>query len=550
MAIKKGRVSTGATATPRQGSESSTNPNLSGRIVNGVSYDVAGKASEDPNLYYSEILDRFNHGDLSLEELYQYLANGVSGNKLSAEQREDFLKQMIDSMLAKRQLDEQRSYDNPLSQLQRLMAAGMSKDSALQALAGGAGSSGSGGSPLIGAAQSPAPSESFANEVQAKTSIANTALNALSCAANVASFGVSVPGQIANNTIMQVSATATKQAQLALEGVNAGVNALYACVNAGLISQDDADAASRTSRSLDSALQHCAKIDPNSAAAQFIASDQYSSLSSPYASRMAAERYQQQRAGDDYALTMAHNYRMYRGAELLSQLDIELTAEQITQEMLKNKDLILDGMIKSYNLDNVMPAQVEEILSNIANNYAQRQLALDEHRLFNVKKTNIIANTNLINANAFAARQQGEYSHQLSRQLDNTNTLFEQSLEARALDPFTGKRFSGRTWLLSGMVMDYAHNAMTLQAYTGLPYQKSFRKALVSSKEFQAVDALFKTTYYGGMHNYFENISPDFQKFIYGTQFIFGSPFGNSVATGDLIKDGLKLTTPNPLRLK
>lgn len=551
MAIKKGRVSTGATATPRQGSEtSSTNPNLSGRIVNGVSYDVAGKASEDPNFYYSEILDRFNHGDMSLEELYQYLSTGISGNKLSAEQREDFLKQMIDSMLAKRQLDEQRSYDNPLSQLQRLMAAGMSKDSALQALAGGAGSSGSGGSPLIGAAQSPAPSESFANEVSAKTAIANTAFQAVSCAANLASFGISIPGTLANNTIAQVSADVTKQAQVALQGVQTGVTALDAALHAGQISQSDYDSAIQSKNGILDALSSVAEKYPNSLASNFISSPDFSTLqNNPYSAKMASDYYQQQRAGQDYAKTMAHNYAILHGQELLNQANFDEINANINYIYANTRLLSTESLLKWYDLTQLKPVERNLALGNIDLNKSQEAVNWEQipfmkmqQRVFGAQVKNINANTKLTLGQASLINWQKRVLKSTA-DLNNANASLATYNAADAMydNLLKGRTYFGQTDgqnnmdLMIGATMSHYQFMNNLYSvYNGTEYQHYLGNYLINDIMYQDATAytyyMWQSDFMNQMQQYIDDptASQNWNRWLRGNTMITNPPFGGA----------------------
>lgn len=100
---------------------------------------------------------------------------------LSASQRTDWNKQLLDTLTNYKLTqenreyneglrDEQRIYDNPISQLARLMGAGISRDQAIQMLSSGGSGSGGSGVPYSdpsSAAEGIAPSQSHLNAVQA-----------------------------------------------------------------------------------------------------------------------------------------------------------------------------------------------------------------------------------------------------------------------------------------------------------------------------------------------------------------------------------------------
>lgn len=475
---------------------------------------------QDGNEYYSDIFDRVSGSSGSLEDLYRDLiGDNITGNNLSTGQREDLLKQAIDSIIAKKQLDEERAYNNPSAALERLMAAGMSKDAALQAIAGGSGS-GVSGSSLIGSAQSPAPSESYANEVQAKTSIANAALNGLQCAANLASFGISVPGQIANNTVAQASAAVTTKAQTALESINTAVNVLDAAVEAGTIDRKTADEASRSSSTLSNAIEYCARKDPQGIAAQFMASPHFSELrQNPYSAKMAADRYLQNRSADDYAVGLAHEFKMRRGAEVLLGLDIQKTSAMVSQFLLENQNLLLDGMIKHYNLENVMPQQLLNMKAEYDASRARTALDWQEYSLFGLKKRQIQSEINLNNSTA-------RLNNAGSRQTELANILTN-SIYNHQFTGLDGKITSGLQWLTTANIANYAESALTYYGLRSPEYRKNLKRALLGDAGFRAADATFKYLYQtDALTTYmnYQESGTNFIPFIHSTQLIFSNP--------------------------
>lgn len=546
----------------RGGNESTTDSaNRTNTSENGVYYMGSGKAIEDSNAYYSEILARFNDGNMTLEELYSYLANGLSGNNMTTEQREDFLKQMIDSMLAKRQLDEQRAYDNPLAQLQRLMATGMSKDAALQAIQGGSAGGSSGGSPLIGSAQSPAPSESYANEVQAKTAIANTAFSALSCAANLASFGVSIPGTIANNTIAQVSADVTKSAQTALVGVQTGINALDTALAAGDISKEDYDSAVQSKNGIVRALDTVASKNPDSLAAQFVQSDDFKELvNNPYSDKMASEHYKQSREGIDYAKSLGHTYALQLGQELLNQVNYDVLSETIYEIRNRTNLTRWQSLLAFYDLTELKPvekqlaqgqfrlneSQTQLNFANVGLTNAQKSFTLGQMGLLKWQKKVLKSQISLNNALGEQASQNANYLYQLGGQIGLQNQIND-----ALVNGFTNGR-SNLDIITEKSMQEYQYLNNLYTIYNGTPFQKQLSEYMLNNISWLNNNAWLNMMWSSDINSQYKDYlsdptsSQNFNRYIRGNNMIVNPPYGgaNYNLGGNISLEGLRLNMP------
>lgn len=187
-------------------------------------------------------------------ELLQILGSmGISIENMSGDQQADWNKQLLDQMFAQLSeedarkynqgvLAEQRLYDSPTNQLARLMAAGISRDKAIEMLSGSGGSGGSvaAGSPAAQAAGIPA-SQSDLNRVQAQTAIANTVFGGISAVSGLVSLGVSIPSAVAQATTMNIQNALSQKALIGLQSADAVMSALENAVQTGVLSTKDID---------------------------------------------------------------------------------------------------------------------------------------------------------------------------------------------------------------------------------------------------------------------------------------------------------------------
>lgn len=179
---------------------------------------------------------------------------------LSGSQRDDWNKQLLDTLLnyASTQenrayneslRDEQRRYDDPSSQLSRLTGAGISRDAAIQLLSGGAAAGGA-AAPYSTATAIPegiAASQSKLNGIQQATSIVGAATDVVGTAINLASLGLSAPQSILGAKLLK---NQHLMSQSALSGFNAANNVATSIANAvtsGAIDQETVNSFSNAS---------------------------------------------------------------------------------------------------------------------------------------------------------------------------------------------------------------------------------------------------------------------------------------------------------------
>lgn len=206
-----------------------------------------GEYSSPPQLNdkestYSELLQS-SAGDDAFARLLASL--GIEQTKvLTGSQRDDYNKQLLDTIINhlitqenrnynEQLLRDQRSYDSPMSQLLRLMATGMSRDAALQALSGGSGSGGN--TPYSDPSQMGsgiAPSQSRLNQVQAVTAIANTVFNGVNTLSGLVSLGFSVPQAIQQTKLLENQNVLTGAQAQAFQSSQEAAQILYAANSA------------------------------------------------------------------------------------------------------------------------------------------------------------------------------------------------------------------------------------------------------------------------------------------------------------------------------
>lgn len=179
-----------------------------------VNPDEVGFQNQGKN-FGDLLINNSNGGDLLVQLLN---ALGIQSNgDITGTDRKDWNKQLLDTLvshqstLENRQYnealrDEQRIYDNPMSQLARLMGAGISRDQAIQMLtAGGSGSGGSGVpySDPSAIAEGIAPSQSDLNHAQAVTAKLNTGLGFVQAATGLVSLGLSAAQVVPQITMLK-----------------------------------------------------------------------------------------------------------------------------------------------------------------------------------------------------------------------------------------------------------------------------------------------------------------------------------------------------------
>lgn len=167
-------------------------------------YEDPNSRQNNSNMNFGDILRRLTEGGSVTEQLINSFGI-ASGGEITGTDRKDWNKQLLDTLMQyymtaeNRQYneglrDEQRIYDNPISQLARLMGAGISRDQAIQLIGAGSGGSGSSGVPYSQpspVAEGIAPSQSDLNHAQAVTAKLNTGLGFVQAASGLVSLGFS-----------------------------------------------------------------------------------------------------------------------------------------------------------------------------------------------------------------------------------------------------------------------------------------------------------------------------------------------------------------------
>ena len=224
---------------PAVGSGSGRNSATSGAVT----------PQNDITTNFSAILNRATAGGDSSDPIFALL-NSLGINQdagLTGSQRDDWNKQLLDTLLNYKltqenrsynesMRDEQRLYDNPLNQLARLMGAGVSRDAAIQMLTGGS-------QPIQSdapsAAEGIAPSESKMNGINAALAPINTAFDALSAVGGLVSLGFSIPQAIQQTRALKYGNFMSQQQQNAFNSVNSLTNALQTAVSDGILTAQD-----------------------------------------------------------------------------------------------------------------------------------------------------------------------------------------------------------------------------------------------------------------------------------------------------------------------
>lgn len=158
----------------------------------------------------------------------------------------------------KRVLDEQRIYDNPTSQLARIMGSGISRDAAIAMMSGGSGTGSSSASPLIGSGtQSALASTVDPNEVlNAQLNKANTIMNAFATVASFAKMGVSLRQMSAQTAGQELSNQLTEKQIQGINDANTVANTFSNLVADGTITAETVKGFKNAQDILDYALDH------------------------------------------------------------------------------------------------------------------------------------------------------------------------------------------------------------------------------------------------------------------------------------------------------
>lgn len=370
---------------------------------------------------FGDILGLLTNGsDDSIDKLLHAL--GIQQEQgLSGSQRDDWNKQLLDILTQYRLTqenrtyneslrDEQRIYDSPTNQLARLMAAGISRDAALQLLSG-SGSSGGSSAPYSDAAQvvpGIAPSQSELNGIQAKLAIPSTlfgaigtisgaigalgsfGISAASLSTNLAATRAATAGQLLNNS----SFSKTMQG---IETASTVIGAISQAVDAGVISKDkefsSAQDMIKTIRDKSNEFEPFKQM-VDSGTLDSIGKDLYSlqALNSGYKSW---------RESRDYGIDRKHIVAMQSLERMFNAIEIDRVQSEITENYAEIGQIISD-VINSTNLANknieLMSSQIVKNFAESSNIDAQTDLLYQQYDLQQMDLDWLNANINDINS--------------------------------------------------------------------------------------------------------------------------------------------------------
>lgn len=368
----------------------------------------------------TNLADSLLKNGASFEDLLATLRFGGTGD-LSDAQKQDFNKQILETLLKyaaeqenrqynQSRLTEQRLYDNPLNQLARLMGSGISRDAAIQMISGG---SGSGGSGVITGTTTPVAegipaSQSALNAEQTKLMPIQTAFGAISAISSaisgLGSFGISAAtlgtslaatramtaGQVLSNT--QLSNTLK-----GVESASTVISAISQAVDSGFIKRD---------KQFDSAQHMVDFIRENAPNFQpfrnLVASGTLDSINKDVYSLNALNAgYKSWRESRDFNIDRKHLVRMQGLEEIFKTLDIGKINSEIELNFAKY-DEVIANIINSTKLANSTVALNEanrvKAYAETSNIDAQTDLLHQQYDLQQLDLDWLTANINDINS--------------------------------------------------------------------------------------------------------------------------------------------------------
>lgn len=341
------------------------------------------------NPYFYEIIqdalrDLGNNGN-DYEGFLKAWSKGKTSQsgKVDGNLANDIQGKMLDQILAFAALKEQRGYDNPSAQLQRLMQTGMSRDAALQMINGSGGSGGSGGSPLIGASAPLVPSESAlrgAQRAEAISNIVNTSLNTL---ANLANVGAQIPIYMQTAQGMAYQNQVQEQIMSAQEQMNQSYGIIQQALNDGVVEGDLKEFVGNRSNT-EKAIEGLAKkgFQP---AIDFINNDGLKSLrDNAYSAGVAEQMYYNLARPEQYMSESFLANRAQKVATELANANIQDVFASVEERLAHVENLIHDNMLKDsetflnqFNLNRgqqLMPYEIKQAKANIGFTRSQIRL--------------------------------------------------------------------------------------------------------------------------------------------------------------------------------
>lgn len=355
MALTRKRI--GATRD-EQGNSTSTGSSGSRSTVGGSigrnssSTRGSGLVSQnDITSNYSDILARSaGSSDNSILQLLQSL--GIDQQQgLSGSQRDDWNKQLLDTLLNyqltqenrsynESMRDEQRLYDSPLNQLARLMGAGVSRDAAIQMLSGGS-------QPIqsdaAAAAEGIAPSESKLNGLQAALAPAQFAIDAIGSVGSLIGLGFQVPQAIQQVKYLKNQNLLTQKQMRSYDSASA----TFAVLNGIGASKEAFGSAGSAIKVINAAASN-----GNLRALNFQKSPEYATLSEEgyFTSHALSQLYQNERSHESYGAYIQHQlsenkFLQLNSRKVISEMALinqEIANYVATEEFTKQNTALLE----------------------------------------------------------------------------------------------------------------------------------------------------------------------------------------------------------------
>ena len=355
MALTRKRI--GATRD-EQGNSTSTGSSGSRSTVGGSigrnssSTRGSGLVSQnDITSNFSDILARLaGSSDNSILQLLQSL--GIDQQQgLSGSQRDDWNKQLLDTLLNyqltqenrsynESMRDEQRLYDSPLNQLARLMGAGVSRDAAIQMLSGGS-------EPIqsdaAAAAEGIAPSESKLNGLQAALAPAQFAIDAIGSVGSLIGLGFQVPQAIQQVKYLKNQNLLTQKQMRSYDSASA----TFAVLNGIGASKEAFGSAGSAIKAINAAASN-----GNLRALNFQESPEYATLSEEgyFTSHALSQLYQNERSHESYGAYIQHQlsenkFLQLNSRKVISEMALinqEIANYVATEEFTKQNTALLE----------------------------------------------------------------------------------------------------------------------------------------------------------------------------------------------------------------
>ena len=319
----------------------------------------AGVAQNDITSNYSDILARLaGSSDNSILQLLQSLGINQDAG-LTVKQRDDWNKQLLDTLINyqltqenrsynESMRDEQRLYDTPLNQLARLMGAGVSRDAAIQMLSGGSQPI---QSDVAVGAEGIAPSESAANGIQAALAPAQLAIDAIGSVGSLISLGFSIPQAIQQTKFLKNQNLLTQKQLRSYDSASSA----FSVLNSIGASKEAFGSAGAAIKFISSAAQK-----GNIQAQRFMSTPEFATLSEEgyFTSRALSQLYQNERSHESYGAYIQH--------QLSENKFLDLNSRKVISEMA-----LIGAEINNYvednaelSLNDVPPVTIGDFLEN------------------------------------------------------------------------------------------------------------------------------------------------------------------------------------------